>query len=72
MMHLDDYELDLLERAGKKTGTDYWSKVNWFNKSQELDGWIASEDLMEIIADLMCEIGSLEEKLEDKKEIEVL
>ena len=67
MTHLDDWQLDLLERAGKKTGINYWEKVNWFNRSQELDGFIDDEELFDIIADLVCEIGRLEEKLEDKE-----
>ena len=68
MTHLDDYQLDLLERAGKKTGINYWEKINWFNKSQELDGYIDGEDCLDIIADLMCEIERLEEKVEEKEQ----
>lgn len=68
-MYLNDYELDLLERAGKKTCTNYWEKVTW-RSAEELDGFITSDDLMEIVADLVCEIDRLEEKIEDMKQTE--
>lgn len=66
-MKLDQADLEILEKAGKKTMTNYWENVKWFNP-KELDGYIDGDELIGIIEDLICEIDHLEEKAEDREQ----
>ena len=68
MIHIHECDLDILEKAQKITCTNYLEEVNWFNKSQELDGFIDPDVLISAIEDLICEVGRLEEKIEDREQ----
>lgn len=61
-MKIDESNYDVLCKVEELTGTDYgivWKDVE--NK----DGVIPVENLLNIVEDLMCEIGCLNEKIED-------
>ncbi len=51
---LTESELKILEQVSKKTGTDY--EIN--------NSLLPLNNFMSVIEDLLCEIGTLEEKIE--------
>ena len=63
-MQLEEYDISLLESAGKKTSTNYLEKITWVTEEK---GFIMDDILMDIVSDLVCEIDRLEEKIEDRE-----
>lgn len=61
-MKIDKSNYDVLNKAQELTSTDYG--IIWRDK-ENIDGYIPTDNLFNIIEDLMCEIGSLNEKIED-------
>ncbi len=56
----DNYET--LLRVSEITMTDY--NIKW-SDSHNLKGYIDPDDMLIMIEDLICEVGRLEEKIED-------
>ncbi len=61
-MKVDESNYDVLYKAQELTSTDYG--IIW-RDAENIDGYIPTDNLFNIIEDLMCEIGSLNEKIED-------
>ena len=61
-MRIDESNYDAIYRAENYMSADYG--IIW-RDAENIDGFIPVENLFNIIEDLMCEIGSLNEKIED-------
>lgn len=61
-MRVDESNYSTLERASEITLTDY--DIKWFN-AENIDGYIDTETLTNIIEDLINEVDRLQEKIED-------
>ncbi len=60
-MNLDEYDLKVIEKVSKITITDYgvikYPSLN--------EGYIEHDDLIVLIENLLCEIDTLQEKIDD-------
>lgn len=61
-MKIDESNYDVIRKAEDYTSTDYG--IIW-KDAENIDGVIPVENLLNIVEDLMCEIGCLNEKIED-------
>lgn len=66
-MRIDESNYEILEKAGKITMSNYLEEVNWTD-AENVKGFIDSDELLDIIEDLICEIHRLEEKIEDREQ----
>ena len=66
-MRVDESNYEILEKAGKITWSNYLEAVNWTD-AENIKGFIDPDELLDIIEDLICEIGRLEEKIEDREQ----
>ena len=64
-MKIDESVFDIIEKASKITLTDY--EIKWFD-AENINGYIESDVLLNIIQDLICEIEHKEEEIEDIKQ----
>ena len=64
-MRVDESNYDVLYKATEITGIDY--NIIWHD-AENIDGYIDSEVLLDIIQDLMCELDNAKEKYEDLKQ----
>ena len=61
-VHIEENEFYYIDDVCRKFGKDYNFNCT---KDDEMEGYITAEDLFEMVQDLLCEIGRLEEKIED-------
>jgi hypothetical protein len=61
-MKINEDNISLLDRVREITGSDV--NVVWTD-AENLQGYVAAEDLYEVIGDLLVEIGRLNEELEE-------
>ena len=64
-MKVNEETFDTLKRVEEITGTNY--DIKWTD-SQNIEGFIFSEDLFHMIKDLICEVDRLKEEIEDIKQ----
>lgn len=61
-MRVDESNYETLEKASKITVTDY--DIKWFD-AENIDGYIDNDSIISMIEDLICEVGRLEERIDD-------
>lgn len=61
-MRVDESNYEILEKASKITVTDY--DIKWFD-AENIDGYIDNDSIISMIEDLICEVGRLEERIDD-------
>ena len=61
-MRVDESNYEILEKASKITVTDY--DIKWFDV-ENIDGYIDNDSIISMIEDLICEVGRLEERIDD-------
>lgn len=64
-MKIDENVFDIINKVHKITLTDY--EIKWFD-AENINGYIESDVLLNIIQDLICEIEHKEEEIEDIKQ----
>lgn len=63
-MKVDESNFGLFERVSKVTGTDY--DIKWFD-AEDIDGYIHEDNVLAMIEDLLYELDSAKEIIEDMK-----
>lgn len=67
-MRVDESNYDALHKASEITGIDY--NIIWHD-AENIDGYVDSDVLLDIIQDLICELDNEIEKYEElKKDLE--
>ena len=61
-MRIDEDNFEILKKVSEITGNDY--QLYW-KDAENIDGYIDSYALFNMVNDLICEIDYLEEKIED-------
>ena len=61
-MRVDESNYETLEKASKITVTDY--DIKWFD-AENIDGYIDNDSIISMIEDFICEVGRLEERIDD-------
>lgn len=64
-MKIDENVFDIINKVHEITLTDY--EIKWFD-AENINGYIESDVLLNIIQDLICEIEHKEEEIEDIKQ----
>lgn len=64
-MKVDESNFETLDEVQKITGTDY--DIKW-SDSQNIEGFVFCDQLFSMIEDLICEIHTRDETIEDLKE----
>ena len=63
-MKVDESNYDLFQRVSKATGTDY--DIKWFD-AEDIDGYIDADNVLAMLEDLLYELGSAQEMIDDIK-----
>lgn len=64
-MKINENVFDIINKVHEITLTDY--EIKWFD-AENINGYIESDVLLNIIQDLICEIEHKEEEIEDIKQ----
>lgn len=64
-MKIDENVFDIINKVHEITLTDY--EIKWFD-AENINGYIESDVLLNMIQDLICEIEHKEEEIEDIKQ----
>ena len=64
-MKVDESNFETLEKVSKITLTDY--EIRWFD-AENIDGYIDSSSLFDMVEDLLLEVERLNEEIEDMKQ----
>lgn len=63
-MKVDESNFDLFQRVAKATGADY--DIKWFD-AENIDGYIHEDNILAMLEDLLYELDSAKEIIEDIK-----